>query len=153
MKRIVNGLTYNTDTSIVVARCEWEDEDGSRVSILYKTRGGAFFLDHEVTKTVWNHKEQQKEVRVVHEFEPISHVDAQQWLLTGEVEVINNDALEEPAEATAKAETEATMLTRMPAILKRQIEKAAEEDQLSANAWMMRCAEGCLGRRKSDRKR
>ena len=51
MKRIVDGLTYNTDTSTLLAKAEWEfnnqfspyygAECGGQ---LYQTRGGAFFL-------------------------------------------------------------------------------------------------------------
>ena len=50
MKRIVDGLTYNTETSRLVAKAEWDSEDqysphyGAKCeSELYQTRGGAFF--------------------------------------------------------------------------------------------------------------
>jgi hypothetical protein len=44
------GVTYNTDTSTVVARGEWNDEAWGgnpaeeHSGTLYQTRGGAFFL-------------------------------------------------------------------------------------------------------------
>ncbi len=30
MKRIINGVTYNTDTSTILAFAEWDDREGKR---------------------------------------------------------------------------------------------------------------------------
>ena len=49
MKRIIDGQTYDTDTSTLVARSwwlDWEKNDAEIQSELYVTRGGAFFLVH-----------------------------------------------------------------------------------------------------------
>ena len=55
MKRIVDGVTYNTATSTAVARSEWLDDEGATpvTSTLYQTLGGAFFIHHELKKRVW----------------------------------------------------------------------------------------------------
>ena len=44
MKRVVNGVTYNTETSTLIAESTWDEEPAYRGTVegkLYKTRGGA----------------------------------------------------------------------------------------------------------------
>ena len=56
MKRIIDGVTYNTETATKLAQAEWTnalDED-EIVGILYQTRGGAYFVHHEITQRVWS---------------------------------------------------------------------------------------------------
>ena len=54
MKRIVDGVTYNTDTATRLAQSIWKDDDRDEVTgILYQTRGGAFFVHTYVEKNVW----------------------------------------------------------------------------------------------------
>lgn len=143
MKRIVNGVTYNTDTSARLAVSEWEDDDGNCVGTLYQTRGGAFFVDKEITANVWNEREQEKEVQIKHIFLPLSRDDVHEWLMTGEVEVFSNP-FEDPPEAEAEREAGATIYIRVPASLKHRVDDAAKEAKASANAWAMRCVERCL---------
>jgi hypothetical protein len=145
LKRIVDGLTYNTNTSTLLAKAEWELEDqwspynGAECEgELYQTRGGAFFL-----VTTIHTKDADGEPRDKVELAPMTAERAQAWLLEGDVEVYRNP-FGDPPEAEAEAETGATIYLRVPAALKRDADEAAREAELSGNAWALRCVERCL---------
>jgi predicted HicB family RNase H-like nuclease len=149
MKRIVNGVTYNTETATRLAESRWNNEsqwnnDGGAIfGTLYQTRGGAFFVDEEITRTEWNERERDHEQTVRHEFNPLSPDEAHKWLLEGEVEIFQNP-FDDPPEATAEAEPGATIYIRVPASLKRSVDDAAKVAKVSGNVWIMRCVERCL---------
>ena len=48
MKRLVDGVTYNTDTATLLAESEyqvdWKNRECPTLRQLYQTRGGAFFI-------------------------------------------------------------------------------------------------------------
>jgi hypothetical protein len=147
MKRIINGLAYNTDTSSLVAKAEWVLSDtysphhGAECEgQLYQTRGGAFFL---VITTHTQDRDGDPIDKV--ECEAMSAEQANAWILEGNVEVIHNP-FEEPPEAEAEAEPGATITIRVPAALKRSIDEAVRKAKLSSNAWGMRCFERCLAK-------
>lgn len=109
MKRIVNGVTYNTDTSTRLAEARWEVDDNEGVfGTLYQTREGAFFVDQAITKEVWNEYERRTETQIEHVFEPLSPEGAREWLLEGDVEIFSNP-FDDPPEAIAEAEPGATI--------------------------------------------
>jgi predicted HicB family RNase H-like nuclease len=147
MKRIVDGLTYNTDTSTLLARAEWEPNQWSPYSgaecegELYQTRGGAFFL--VTTIHIPEDRERGLEPRDKVEFAAMTAERAQAWMLEGDVEVYRNP-FEEPPEAEAEPEGGATIYIRVPAALKRDVDEAAQEAKVSVNVWAMRCLERCL---------
>ncbi|WP_438274394.1 hypothetical protein [Nitrobacter sp.] len=142
MKRIVNGVTYNTDTSTRLGMSRWDD-DGNITETLYQTRGGAFFLHRETVSEVWNEEDRSKHLATVHTFKPQSPEDAHKWIMTGEVEIFRNP-FDDPPEAAAEAEPGATIYIRVPASLKRAVDEAAKDDGISGNVWSMRCVERCL---------
>jgi hypothetical protein len=147
MKRIMNGMTYNTATATRLARAEYECDDprpGEVHATLYQTRGGAFFLHEEITEEVWNEAARERQKRLRNVLEPLSSEDAQKWLLDGDVEIFNNP-FDDPPEATAEAEPGATIYIRVPISLKRQVDEAAREAAVSGNVWAMRCLETCAG--------
>jgi hypothetical protein len=150
MKRIVDGKTYNTDTSTLLARTEWEDENRYEptygwdcVGELYQTRGGAFFV--LVTKTkAPDARDPDDEGKQRVECSPLTAEEAQSWLLEGgDVEVFRNP-FEDPPEAEAEAEPGATIYIRVPSALKRDVDAAAAKAGVSVNVWAMRCVERCL---------
>jgi hypothetical protein len=143
MKRIVNGVTYNTATSSRLAESHWNGDDGTVFGALYQTRGGAFFVDAEITRQVWNEDDRRHESKVEHVFAPQSPEEAHNWLLEGDVEVFINP-FDDPPEATAEAEPGATIYIRVPASLKRLVDEAAQNAKVSGNVWAMRCVERCL---------
>jgi predicted HicB family RNase H-like nuclease len=153
MKRIVNGVTYNTDTATRLAQSLWTEifwgsEPADLVQgVLYQTRGGAFFDVKEITRTEWDERERSEVAKTFHEFEPLSPEKANAWLLRANVEVFHNP-FEDPPEATTEAEPGSSILIRVPASLKQRVDEAAKNAGLSVNVWAMRCLEGCLSQRK-----
>jgi predicted HicB family RNase H-like nuclease len=144
MKRIVNGVTYNTATSTRLARSRWDvDDSESVVGTLYQTRGGAFFVHQEITRQIWNETERQHEREHESAFVPYSPEDAHKWILEGDVEIFHNP-FDDPPEATAEAEPGATIYIRVPASLKRRVDEAAKQAKISSNVFAMRCLERCL---------
>jgi hypothetical protein len=149
MKRIVDGVTYNTETSTLLAKAEWEDRNersptfgGECEGELYQTRGGAFFLVI-TTRTNVKNKYDEWEEREKVECNPMTAERAQEWLLEGDVEVFLNP-FEDPPEAEAEEGAGSTIYIRVPAALKRDVDEAAREANVSGNVWAMRCVEQCL---------
>jgi hypothetical protein len=149
VKRIVDGVTYNTDTSTILARAEWEDDGRWGVAkqyegTLYQTRGGAFFL-HISSTVERKNPDGEWEEKTKDEFEPLTPEDANEWMQKGDTEIIHNP-FDDPPEATAEAEPGATIYIRVPNSLKQRVDEAANKQGLSSNAWVMRCVEKCLQR-------
>jgi hypothetical protein len=145
MKRIVNGVTYNTDTSTLLARAECATDHEREVDCLYQTRGGAYFVHEETTQQIWNEKQRGHEERVENKFVPMSPEDSNKWLLEGDIEVFHNPFGDPPeAESEAEASPGATLYIRMPSALKKRVDEAAKAANVSGNVWAMRCIERCL---------
>src|SRR5579863_2800736 len=138
MKKVVSGVTYNTETSTMIARGEaYENERGHKVHpVLYQTQGGAFFLHHHAEWGIRQDGEWQ--ARESDEFEPCTADQAHKWVLKGPVEIVS-DAFEAPPEAVAERTASATIYLRVPEALKRQLEQAAKSTGQSLNVWAMRC--------------
>jgi hypothetical protein len=143
MKRIMNGVTYNTETATKIAR--WEDPNlpssdflWTHVEVLYQTRGGAFFI-HQKEEPL------SPEGRTYDTCRPISQEEARRWVVEGnDVEVYSN-VFELPPEAAAEAAPGATIFLRVPQSLKTRIEMAANQSGTSINTYGLRCLERCLG--------
>jgi predicted HicB family RNase H-like nuclease len=146
MKRVVNGLAYDTASSTVIARAEYETEVGREnrmcYATLYRTPGGAFFEHQQISD---GENEDGREI-FRHSFVPMSASAAQKWVLEGDVELID-DSFVDPPEATAETEASATIYLRAPASLKRKVEAAAAADGLSLNAYALRLFEEAEERR------
>jgi hypothetical protein len=124
MKRIVNGVTYNTGTSRKLARSTWINREDEEVTAdLYQTRGGAFFVLHTWMQAIWNERDQEGQERERNDLQPMSADQAQKWMLEGDVEVFDNP-FEDPPEAAAEAEPGSTIYVRVPPSLKRAIDQA-----------------------------
>lgn len=141
MKRIIDGMTYNTDTATIVARYEYvDDRDYETEAILYQSRGGAFFLVHK-----WEVDGNWKYL-----FESMSRSEVDRLVeKTDNLEIIDEAAITEPPEAEAESEPGATLYVRVPASLKRRVDEAAKDEKLSGNVWAMRCVERCLEPKKA----
>ena len=146
MKRIVNGVTYNTTTSTCIGISRYEDEAANTktTETLHQTRGGAFFIHEAVDTKGWNENEREYFYDNKHNFRPLSPEDAHKWYMSGEVEIVDESVFQTPPEATAEAEPGATLYVRVPASLKRRIDDAAKAGGMSGNNWAMRCVESCL---------
>ena len=148
MKRIIDGVTYNTDTSTVVARAEtvepeWGGNPEERKKFtLYQTRGGAFFVHTHIEWTVLNRRTEEPEERERDVFVPMTRDEAHKWIMEGEVELMN-DVFGEPPEAAEEAAPSSTLYVRVPAALAARASDLAKSDGVSLNAWTMRCVERC----------
>ena len=149
MKRIIDGVTYNTDTSTLIAMVQgkWEKDDGIEydfIDRLYQTRGGAFFVHENLEGGYRDPEADEWRTKVSDAFTAKTHEEAAAWLHeTNNVEIFS-DVLGEPPEATAEQEKGATIYIRVPASLKARVDRAALDQKLSSNAWAMRCIENCL---------
>ena len=149
MKRIVDGVTYNTDTSTRLAR-KYRDGLGKSekfVETLRQTRGGAYFLVQKHTVEKWDERERENALHIDYNFFPISATKAREWMLEGEIRVFQNPFGDDPPEAVAESEPGATIYLRVPIALKLNADAAAGEQGLSGNAWGIQCIERCLENR------
>jgi len=150
MKSIIDGKTYNTDTSSVVARYDYIDDDGYDTdAVVYVTRGGALFAVHE-----WRVPDEDAEggVRVKRYVETLTRdqldrLVARGGIRGGQFEIVDETLVAAPPEAAAEEEPGATIYVRVPASLKRRVDEAARGANVSINAWALRCLETCLGPR------
>jgi hypothetical protein len=139
MKRIVNGLGYDTDTSDVIAKAEydcWDDGAVATYGTLYRTPSGAFFEVLEIGT-----RDEDGKANYRSQFGPLSAAAAYKWLSKGQVELIDTSFAEVPEATAWEAEPNATIYVRAPASLKRRVEKAAAEHMMTLNAYMCAAAE------------
>ena len=144
MKRIIDGVTYNTDSSTKLGLSEYDTEFNHRQhachGVLYQTRGGAFFV-HEMIALGQNDDNGAPIFK--NRFRALGSDDAKKWLMPDNCEVFHNP-FDAPPEAVSEPEQSTTVYLRVPQSLKKRIEKAAESDELSVNSWTLRCVERCL---------
>jgi hypothetical protein len=135
VKRIIDGLTYNTDTATPVAKYEYTDPSGyDTEATVYQTRGGAFFIVHE-----WEVDEKPKVY-----FEASSRDEIMKLVeRTNNLVILNEQILQEPPEAAAESAPAATLYIRVPATLKDRLDTLARHENVSLNTWTMRCVERC----------
>jgi predicted HicB family RNase H-like nuclease len=142
MKRIVNGVTYNTQTSALIAR--WQQAAGdrdptSKTIDLYKTRGGAFFLHTREAWHVRNDETNEWEQKYREGCDPMMRDEAQKWVMKDNTEIYDDREFGLPPEAAAEEVPSATIFARVPQSLKARVDAAAGAANLSINAWALRC--------------
>lgn len=140
MKRVIDGKTYNTDTSTVVGRYEYKNQNENDVeATVYLNKGGAFFILHQ-----WQ-VEFEETVRSKHYMEAVTRAELEALVTDMDnFEIVDDEALQSPPEAGAEPEPGATIYLRVPASLKKRVDDAAARSSLSANSWALRCLENCL---------
>jgi len=148
MRRIVNGRTYDTGASTLVAKSEYDDRDNLRYPglegelSLFQTPAGAYFL---LDAFRFRRKDRQGGWEIVQsaEITPLDRERAQRWLLeTEEVRpiAIGGD-LALPPDERGEIGGSAVIVLRLSPLAKRNIELAARAAGLSVNAYGLRCAE------------
>ena len=131
MKRIIDGVTYNTETATRIALKEEKSPFGGTIQEeMYVTRGGAFFMAVRYPE--------DDHIRIY----PRRRFEVEHWLTDGSVDVFT-DILPVPPEATSETSAGATIYIRVPKILKHRLEAAAEANGQSLNVWVTRCLERC----------
>jgi hypothetical protein len=152
MKRIVDGVAYNTWTSTKLAMWGPQSNTDSlgrdcEVSgTLYQTPKGAFFAHYETITQIPGTDDRDAYDREENEFEPLTPDKAREWLVKGKnIEIIDETFAKGIPEAeAAEAESGATVYVRVPAALKQRIDEAARDAGQSASVWGLKCFERCL---------
>ncbi len=127
MKKIINGVTYNTDTATRVADGGPSDPSDLAGWEMYQTRHGALFMvctDHD-----------GESMRIT----PFEDSDAQAFLEKHANHVV--EAIFGPFPEAGAAERRLTV--RVPVNLASRVEAAAQAKGLSLNSYAMRCFERC----------
>jgi len=124
-KRIIDGKTYNTETSTQLG----EEEGPYRSYALFKTRHGAYFL-------YFDNKDEPELDPII----PIEPNEAQRWM----ERCCSTDRVEaEFGEMPDAGDEEARITLRIPDSLRKRIAVIAESHNQSLNAWILRCVERC----------
>ena len=141
IKRVIDGKTYNTDTSTLVASksgkmgssredersVEWCDE-------LFVNKNGAFYVVETVaserldTYGDWN-------TRTASTIVPKTAEEAKDFIETGEVDIHDASVFSYPAEAGEEIKEE-TFLLRLPSHVKARAAEKAKEEGKSLNAYI-----------------
>jgi predicted HicB family RNase H-like nuclease len=127
VKRIIDGMTYNTQTATEVF-CSGPVQSDAWHGV-YQTRHGAFF------KVVVDH-----DGETVLEFGPLTDNEAQAEVQKHAPHLV--DDYFGPFPEAGAAERRLTI--RVPANLATRIETAAQAKSLSVNSYAMRCFEQCV---------
>lgn len=121
-KRIIDGKTYNTETSTFLGQSEqdWHTET------LFKTRHGAYFLHVNLPNL--------PDEKIV----PYDPEKAQKWM---EDYCSAQKLTAEFGEMPEAGEYEARITLRIPDTLRRRIARLAQANSQSVNTWILRCLE------------
>lgn len=131
MKRIIDGKTYNTETSTKID-AEWQHPQSPTFNDLYQTRHGAYFRSYGDDE-IW-------------QLQPLTPQQAQAWMEShSDPELLEQHFGEQPE----AGESESRLTVRIPDALKVRIEAAAETNNQSLNAWIMRCLERAVADQRS----
>jgi len=128
-KRIINGITYNTETAALL--WPWEEESVCEQR-LFKTRHGAYFLYE------WDY------LGLTEQIIPLDYDAARKW--TEDRLPETTFIWEEFAKKPPSEDPEARITLRLPRILHSRIAELAEDHGQSLNAWILRCVEHCAER-------
>lgn len=134
-KRIIDGKTYNTETSTQIGG--WTSDEGwySYGDYLYQTRHGAFFR-----YTFLDGQAEDDHDTIT----PFTPDEARKWL--EEKMSWNPDLIEKLfGEMPEAGSGEVKFTLRMPESLRTRLAEKAEANKQSLNAWMVRCLENCSG--------
>ena len=146
IKRIIDGRTYNTDTSTIIA-LDWNGDEPENWALgrlpeydvanaLCKSRHGAYFL---ATFNAWLFEISDPKGETI---KPLVPAEAQEWLETTFPE--SPDLIEaEFGEMPEAGHTESRFTLRMPDSLKRRIDTLSKVAGQSTNAWIIACLERC----------
>lgn len=149
VKRIIDGATYNTETATLIASGASEDDRLGTATDheLYQNRAGIFFAIEEVTKEYKDRDDEWQE-RTTSEWYVVGDaVKARNWCERNRL-TIHRDIDDMPPEAELDTEKLSTIYLRLPPVLKKALDDAAQADKASTNTWAMRCLEKCLNERR-----
>lgn len=127
-RRIIDGKTYNTETSINVCG-PLEDEVGFEET-LFKTRFGAYFI-------FWAHPDGEQQG-----IKPLDDASAEKWL--AETHLLDVYEAEFGLPPEAGDDSEARITLRIPESLRRKIQKLAQSRKQSINTVIQQALESVV---------
>ena len=136
VKRIINGKSYNTTTSLLVFHTKGQDEPMDILgwglyypseAELYRTRHGAFFLLKRD-----QHKNYHDDFGFENVIEPYTDDEALKWMELNCPEQIEDYFGEMPEAGSS----EVNISLRLPKVLSDKAKKIAKSENLSLNAWL-----------------
>lgn len=145
MKRIIDGVTYNTDTATLVAQSVIENEGVTNDCDLYQNRAGVYFGVDKVTAP-YRDKRGEWQERISYDWTAVGDAAAARKYAEQYNMTILRDIEDMPPEATA-GEKMATVYLRVTPTLKTDLDEVASEEAVSGNLWATRCLERCLNNR------
>lgn len=145
MKRIIEGVTYNTDTATLVAETTFEDEGVTTECELYQNRAGVYFGIDTVT-TPYKDKRGEWQERVSYDWTAVGDAAAAREYVEKYSMTITRDIDDMPPEAVL-GEKLSTVYVRVTPTLKSDLDEASSKDKISGNQWATRCLERCLAYR------
>ena len=133
-KRIIDGKTYNTETSTRLAG--WDNDEGpyDAGQHLYLNRYGAFFLYDYASDGPYGPEENPV---------PLTPDQTRKWLeehRSHEVDLFESLFGKQPEAGSG----EVKYTLRMPESLRDRLAAAAKGNKQSLNAWIIRCLERCI---------
>jgi hypothetical protein len=140
VKRIINGFSFNTETSTIVAKYGFQDHPDPAIglwndAVIRKTRAGAFFEVYS-----WTERGQRQ-----HHFRALTRDTLDRLITeTPDLKIIDQAAIDEAPEVAAESRTAATIFVRVPADLKRRLDAGARREGKSTNAYALKLFERAL---------
>lgn len=144
MKRIIDGKTYNTNSATIVAEGNWKDEnqDLTIATTLYQNRAGIYF-GVEQHQQEWRDRDGETRVRTWQEWIILMEEGAAAKYCDNNGLTIYRGFDAAAPEAGDTSETD-TIYVRVPRGLKLAVEAKAQAEEVSINAFAMRCLERCI---------
>lgn len=122
MKRIIEGVTYNTDTAIEIAY-SWKKDSKDKYVTLYQTRKGDFFFHIQNYESSLGHIDE-------------NYDDPKRF-----IEIADEVYINPFSSAEKEMQRETAVFVRLPEPLKRAMETAAKAQGVSVNHWIVRRVE------------
>lgn len=144
MKRVVGGITFNTDTATRVADVLFNDEKSGTVThaALYQTPLGVFFALDAIT-TSYRGPNLQLQKRTIYEWHDVGNSSqARAWAERYGMTIIHD--LDDISFKSHRADKFTSLYIRLPPSLKVAVEEKARATGLSVNTFVMRCVEDLL---------
>lgn len=158
IKRVIDGKTYNTETSKRIATEEAEQHYSEReyergiktTRQLFMNRHGAFFVvrvreSEQCDPSHLSCGQEEWQFHTSYELYPLSQEAAQMFVMQNRFGVsVYDDSVFGNAPEAGEEVKEETVLIRMSSILKAKLTEAAKAEEKSLNAYMISCSERCL---------
>lgn len=137
-KRVINGTTYNPDTSFLVAETKTPPNTGGPppaeyVCNLYQTRKNQFFLHTLSAAEAQQMPDREWIILEKEDFQPMTAAEARQWISDKNLEAYCDIVDGQPA-----GTINGVIYLRLPASMRERIEECAEDAGMSVNAWVLR---------------